>query len=641
MAAVLGYMLRIMTHGLFRSQLGIVGLALFLLTNSAAAADNWVEVRSPHFTVDSNAGEKEARRIANQFEEIRSVFQTAFTLLRVDSGKPLVILALKNEDSMKVLLPDYFASKDRMRPAGIFVPGFDRNFALVRTDVSGTGENPYHALYHEYTHGIMRLNFPAMPTWLDEGLADFYGNTVVEGGEIGLGRISSRQLRVLQRSPFIPIQTLMNVDHRSPQYNEQDRVSVFYAESWALVHYLMMDPDAKKNQILGHFLKALADTNDSEEAARQSFGDLKKFGEKLESYTRQAGFYYQRMKPQTNFSDKEYAVRQLPTAEVLTLQADFLQHTGHGKEAKSRLQDAIQQQPGLAAAYSDSGYYDYLQHDNDAAEKEFEQAAQLDPKDFRPYYYLADILYRRSGYRAESTPRIIENLEKVVQLNPDFAPAYAFLSVAYRQQSETKEKALAAGVKAVKLDPTRMAYVADVGDDLMALDRDKDAQMMGDKMTRTARTPAEKAIAESFSKRLTRHEEFKAKNQGKPGVDGGPAEEKTTPSDNADDSTQQGAQEKFPVSENQVPQQGGSEDGVIRESHCDNSKGAMVKFAILGDTLLLSAADVTKIAYKAKGLDSTAAANPCAEWHGRKARITYQSAQDKKFNGVIVSIEFQ
>jgi hypothetical protein len=44
----------------------------------AAHGDTWVEVRSPNFTVISNAPEKEARKIAGQFEEIRRVFQNAF-----------------------------------------------------------------------------------------------------------------------------------------------------------------------------------------------------------------------------------------------------------------------------------------------------------------------------------------------------------------------------------------------------------------------------------------------------------------------------------------------------------------------------------------------------------------------------------
>jgi len=48
-----------------------LALASPLIPVRASAAENWIEVRSPHFTVDSNAGEKEARKIADQFEQIR------------------------------------------------------------------------------------------------------------------------------------------------------------------------------------------------------------------------------------------------------------------------------------------------------------------------------------------------------------------------------------------------------------------------------------------------------------------------------------------------------------------------------------------------------------------------------------------
>lgn len=624
------------TSLLFRAKLAF---CLLLLPVPALAADNWVEVRSLHFTVSSNAGEKEARRIANQFEEIRSVFHTAFTSMRVDFGKPLIIIAMKNEDSMKILLPDYYVTKDRTRLAGMYVARLDRNFALLRTDISGSGENPYHSLYHEYTHGIMALNFPAMPVWLNEGLAEFYGNTTVDSGEIGIGRISKMQLNVLQKSPFIPIQTLMNVDSRSPLYNERDRVSMFYAESWALVHYLMTDPDARENQIMVHFLKVLSETNDSEEAARQAFGDLKKFGDRLETYTRQVAFYYERMKPQTHFSDKDYSARPMSPAEVLALEADFLEHTGHGKDAKTMLKEAIEQQPRLAAAYSTLGMYDFQQHDNDAAQKEFEQALQLDPGDFRSYYYLAEILYRRIGYREESTPQIIKHLENLIQINPDFAPAYAFLSVAYRQQKEMKEKALAAGIQAAKLDPIQIAYVADIGDALLALDRDKDAQLIGEKLSKRARTPYEKAVAENFNRRLTRHEETKAKGPAKDTGDNMVAAERAGISEEPDENAQPVGTEKPPVSE--PAQQAGSEEGLIREAHCDAALGATVKFAILGDTLLLVVPDLAKIAYRSNGKEATLAEIPCSGWNNRKARITFVSAKDKKFKGEITSIEFQ
>jgi hypothetical protein len=55
-------------------------------------------VRSPHFVVASNAGEKEARRVADQFEQIRALFHTAFPNLRVDPAEPLLILAEREHD---------------------------------------------------------------------------------------------------------------------------------------------------------------------------------------------------------------------------------------------------------------------------------------------------------------------------------------------------------------------------------------------------------------------------------------------------------------------------------------------------------------------------------------------------------------
>jgi hypothetical protein len=165
-------------------------------------------VRTPHFTVASNSAEKQARRIANQFEEIRAVFQKNFPNMRLDPGEPLIILAVKNEDSLKVLLPDYWASKERAHPGGIYVAGMDESFAALRTDVTGSAENPYHLIYHEYTHAILRLNFASLPVWLNEGMAEFYGGTVQGNGHW------PPQRRTTGSPSTVPIHSARGVDER-------------------------------------------------------------------------------------------------------------------------------------------------------------------------------------------------------------------------------------------------------------------------------------------------------------------------------------------------------------------------------------------------------------------------------------------
>jgi hypothetical protein len=72
-----------MTRGL-RRVLEVAAVATLLPFRCALGAgdpnERWVEVRSAHFVVSSNAGDREARRIADQFEQIRALFSAAATI---------------------------------------------------------------------------------------------------------------------------------------------------------------------------------------------------------------------------------------------------------------------------------------------------------------------------------------------------------------------------------------------------------------------------------------------------------------------------------------------------------------------------------------------------------------------------------
>ncbi len=104
-----------------------LALASFLIPGRSSPADNWIEVRSPHFTVNTNAGEKEARKIADQFEQIRQMFHSAFGALRVDPGQPIIIVAAKSENTMKLFLPEEWEVKGHIHHAGMYQPGEDKD----------------------------------------------------------------------------------------------------------------------------------------------------------------------------------------------------------------------------------------------------------------------------------------------------------------------------------------------------------------------------------------------------------------------------------------------------------------------------------------------------------------------------------
>src|SRR5258708_23043720 len=162
---------RILNRSLRSAAFLYVAAALAGFPAYADHFDNWVEIKAPHFTVISNAGERDAKRIAGQFEEVRGMFEQSFPKLRVDFGKPTIVFALKNEDSLKLLMPNYGQNKNAVKLAGFYRTAYDKNYAVIRTDVTGSGANEFHALYHEYAHGLFRLNYRGLPLSLDEGLA--------------------------------------------------------------------------------------------------------------------------------------------------------------------------------------------------------------------------------------------------------------------------------------------------------------------------------------------------------------------------------------------------------------------------------------------------------------------------------------
>ena len=90
------------------ARLRFLGFSLLLTWGTglgAARPDAWVELRSPHFTVYSNAGETEARTALLGFEGIRSVFDKVIPGLRVDPPKPMLIVVVEDESAMKRLFP--------------------------------------------------------------------------------------------------------------------------------------------------------------------------------------------------------------------------------------------------------------------------------------------------------------------------------------------------------------------------------------------------------------------------------------------------------------------------------------------------------------------------------------------------------
>lgn len=619
----------------------------------AASKDVWVEVRSPNFVVVSNAGEKEARRIADQFEQFREVFHNSFPRLRVDLGKPLIIFAVKNEDSLKLLLPAYWEVKGHAHPAGYYAPGEDRHFVAVRTNIEG--DNPYEVVYHEYTHAIMNLNFRDLPVWLGEGLAEFYGHSTIRDKDVEIGKIAPSHLQALQQNRLIPIDVLLEADAQSPYYNEQDRVSVFYAESWAIVHYLMLDPEARKRQLLANFLTAWEASGSQVEAARRTFGDLKSFSKAMEAYARQNVFYVGKVNTTIHGDPKSYSSRVLPPAELSADRALFYIHTKRTEEARTAVEEALQADPGLALAHEARGLLAYYQNDFPTAEAAFSRAIELHSTSYFVYYFDAEARLRRGMPSSENRAQIVASLDKALAMNPQFAPAYAALSSVYSLQPETHEKAFEAGRRAVQLEPGNLSYAINFAYVLLNAGKTAEAKELSARIQSAAKTPADRASAvalteavnsrEMYDKQMAENaERARRESEEQSAAKSAEGASTTTTSLSANatlvarrDSAVTSGTPSASKHANQIEY---ALEGTITSADCNPESTGKVTLTVnhVGLKFLYSSLNALQVVSSAK--EDSGEVPACSTWKGRRARLYFYQTKDKPYAGELETIQF-
>ncbi|HKV48777.1 MAG TPA: tetratricopeptide repeat protein, partial [Candidatus Acidoferrales bacterium] len=414
----------------------------------AAGSSGWVEVRSPHFVVVSNAGDKEARKTAVQFEQIRAVFREALPARQADAGPVVTILAVKDDKSLQELLPDYW-TKGHAHPAGLFVSAMNQFYIAVDLDAEGT--NPYETIYHEYYHSQTAPYYPDMPTWLAEGLADFFGNSRIDGKTAIVGEASPELLYQLVHNRMIPLDTLFRVDRSSPYYNENSKVTMFYAESWALVHYLLVGDNQAHRAMLATYLAALDAGTKQDDAAAKAFGDLKKLQDNLETYIRRYAFYEVHYPAPAEFSEADLKVRSISEADVDAYKGGLSVARGRSQDAKTALEQAIQLDAKNARAYQNLAMTQYFLGDRADALASASKAISFDPQSMVARYLRAYLTFNDSP--EARNPQIETDLRAAIGGDPDFAPPYGLLAVYMAGQEENLPEALGLAQKAISLEP--------------------------------------------------------------------------------------------------------------------------------------------------------------------------------------------
>jgi tetratricopeptide (TPR) repeat protein len=515
-------------------------LAAILLAASAPAAEPppWLEIHSTHFTVITDAGEKKGREVALRFEQMRAVFGSLLMKDRLNDSLPLTILACRNDKTYYQSAP--LRQGQPIDVPGFFVPGDDQNFFVLNL----FEEESWRAIAHAFAHLMLNYNYPPVQGWFDEGIAEYFSSIRLDdrkyeiGGDPELKRIFTQDLLENQREVRNPSKTLtellsgqvwlalpdlLTMKHDTPSFVEGTHHTLFYAQSWMTVHYLLHD---KLLPQTGTYFDLVENQHvPLEEAIQKAFGVTSaQFDQAVKNYFHSLTALNVALdaskqpnappNPQQVYefpeivgpSDSAITDHSIPESDARAVIAEVRIRIPDRREAglselralagaadatvsktaddkhdpnkdssnkDSNQKDSNKEDKRSAVAVAGNEVahrvlaWDHLQRgDFDAAAEELSNAAALNSHDMWIRYYLCVLKYRIARAKHNDIlglPNMLQDLRAVLEWYPEFADAYDLMAMA-RKEGGGSVSAMQAERAAIQLSPRNQQYACNLAE---------------------------------------------------------------------------------------------------------------------------------------------------------------------------------
>jgi len=419
----------------------LLAFASLLLSISALAIEpprekeRWTTLAIDELTVYSSADDYTTRGIASDLVRLRGALG-AVTQLKVRSPLPTRVYIFGDRRTFEQYSQATIGRSDNL--SGVFHSDRDGNHVLI----DGSSKGVDRVVFHELTHYFLRNTVSShVPLWFNEGLAEFNSTFSARNDTVDVGVPIAEHLAWLHNGKLIPLKDLFAINHDSKEYNESSRLGVFYAESWALVHYLMIGNPARRDQ-LGTYVGLIASGKPIDDAFQTAFhSTYAELEGELRRYVRAYTMNYVRYTMAEMKAAAIPAPQSLSRDTQLVALADLLVHTNtpHFDDAEAFLKAALKVNPSSAAAYAELGVAKSWQRQNAEAEADFEKAVQLGSRDAQPYILYGESILRRVdasvrhnvGAPSADVLKARELFRKATELNPTSAPAFSGLGATY------------------------------------------------------------------------------------------------------------------------------------------------------------------------------------------------------------------
>jgi len=385
--------------------------AAFLLSGGNLFAAEWLKLTTPNFELFTTTTEKKGRGAILYFEKVRDLF------LRMYPGSlvnplPVRLIGFQSEKEYKRFRFNEFA-------AAYYIGGDTRDY-IVMSDIAA---DHFPVAVHEYSHLLIQHAGLKLPRWLDEGWADLNSTINPEGSGITIGSLIPARMRDLNQMKWMSLEALTAVGPDSPEYNEQSKAGIFYAQSWLLTHMLYLSNDYRP-KVSAFFTKVT--TSSSEAAFREVYGkSLTEVRKDMEEYVSSNTVNVAFFDAKAQKSSERPVAQPASDLEAGLVQADLLNHIRKPAEAKEIYSRLARENPRSWEVEQALGYMAWRNHENDAAKQHFARAVEFGSTDGQTLFDYAKLL---QGDRANDA-LMKAVLTQAIELRPDLIEARLLLGI--------------------------------------------------------------------------------------------------------------------------------------------------------------------------------------------------------------------
>jgi hypothetical protein len=308
--------------------------------------DKWRHFRSANFELYSRNSEGPSRELLHNLELLRGVFMEDFKLVerrRLD----VTVIFFREEKDFHAYLPASFGKGTNF--SGLYVGSTDRSYVLVApVDDWASAQQ---LIYHEFVHHLFMVTEDEPPVWLNEGMADLLSTIEVGSDGVQIGKPSAGRLMQIHTEKLMPLEQLFAVDQNSRVFQKGEHTGLFYAESWALVHYLYFGKSGLSKDGIDRFLnfvrrKPPPTADELRAAFRGAFSmDYPEMLKRLEHYVTSGRYSWgRRPMPKIEPADS-YAMRAVPRDEIRVRLAGVALCVNQNPYGKLLLLEAVKNRP--------------------------------------------------------------------------------------------------------------------------------------------------------------------------------------------------------------------------------------------------------------------------------------------------------